>query len=430
MGAATVFLVAACSDPVDPGPPPAFSRTPAAQWSGGSLTLRSPFLVGLTSLPIITAAADTLTLSRVDDSTVTTTLPEGPSGSVTLRLARGTRFDSVASVQRVGFREKRTALPALAGELLVADSGGHPLVYGNTDAPVEWGAPLGRIDLAAAAGQTVTGVRGPSNVVYGLSPSLPVGTFVVRDATDSVKLFRLLPPPAAPVRPVPGVGTSFVRQVAQLSAGMWLFTGSHMSYTRAEADSPNVHRITITAESPWAVFLSPRSDRTTLATTVTGPQPGVPVFDNVTGDTAFSLPLLGTEGAAFSPDGGIIYAVGGADYSADTLVAVDATTGQTLSGKMGLPPGYVGFSIAFTSSGGGRLLVGAATASSLALLVYDATTLTLLGVLPSGDTCGPYPMTGECSYGVVAVDESLHLAYIVVPGSPTPVRSFDLLPNP
>jgi len=301
------------------------------------------------------------------------------------------------------------------------------MVLGNTEGGIQW-TPLGRIDLVLGAGQTLTTVLGPSNVVYGLSPSTPAGTFAVRDSTDSVRLATLLASPPAIVGTVPFVGTGFVRQVAQLSPGIWLFTTSHMSSVRAEADPCCLPRFSTPTESPWAVFLSPRGDRTTLATVVSVVQPGVPVFDNAIGDTAFSLPLLGTEGAAFSPDGSVLYAVGGRDYSADTLVAVDATTGQLLGNKVRLPDGFVSFSLGYSTGGGGSILVAAANASVLSLLVYDAASLTLQGVLDTPDDCGVTPFVGQCSYGIVAVDDVRGVAHIVVPGSPTPAWTFDLLP--
>lgn len=423
---AAFALDIACADSSSPGSPPTVTVSPDAQWSGGTVTLRSDFFIGRNTLPQIIADAATLTPIRADDSTVTFTLPRGPSGRVILGLAHDGRLDSIGSVERIGFREKRSLIPALAGELLVADSADHPMVIGNTDGGVQY-VPLGRIDLVTGVGKTFTSVLGPSNVQYGLSPSTPDGTFAVRDSTDSVRLAHLLVTPPVVVGNVPYVGTDFVRQVAQLSPGIWLFTSAHTSTIRAEADPCCTPRFAIPTESPWAVFLSPRGDRSTLATDrALGGH--VPVFDNLAGDTAFTLPLQSTSGIAFAPDGARLYAVGGY-FSGDTLVDVDATTGQILTPRVALPDGFQSFSIAYCGAGGGRILAAATNDSSvLALLVYDAGTLTLQGVLTTPDDCGTNPFIGQCSYGVVAVDEVRGVAYIVTPGSPTPVWTFDLLP--
>lgn len=427
LAAAALLLVAACSDPTQPFPQASFSVSPATQWSGGVVAVRSVYFVGRTPLPVMLAAGETLSVARVDDSTIAVTMPWMRTGIVSVSVARDGGQDSVAAVQLYGFREKRTTAPGLAGELLVADSSGYPMVLGNTDAPVAQYAPIGRINLVSGAGITLTGVYGPSTVQYGLAPSTPSGAFAVRDSTDSVRLAALLTSPSpALVATVPFVGTGQVRQVTQLSPGLWLFTHSHTSFTQAEADPCCTPRFSTPTESPWAVFLSPRGDRTTLATMVVGG--GVPVFDNTSGDTAFTLRLEATEGAVFSPSGAILYAVGGAINVPDTLLAVDATDGHTLAGKVRLPDGFVSFAIGYSTGGGGRLLVAAANAVVLALLVYDAATLALQGVLVTQESCGAAPTTGPCFAGAVAVDDARHEAHIVVPGSPTPSWTFDLLP--
>lgn len=420
-------LAAACGDPTEP-PLPAFSISPATQWSGGAITVRSHYFVNLSPLPVVTVGAETLAVTRQNDSTLVTTIPRGPSGPVTLSLARGARRDSLAVVQRVGFREKRTLNPGLMGELLPLDSAGHPWVVGNTTTALPQYAPLGRIDLVTGAGQEFTSVRGPSTVSYGLSPSVTPATAVARDTADTLRMYNLLTSPPQPIGgPLFGGQTGYVRHLAQLGAGLWLFTQSHWSFTRGETDTvPN--RVMVQTESPWSVFISPRGDRTTMTVNVvTG---GVPVFDNATGDTAFSLPLKGTEGIAFSPDGATLYVVGGYYYAPDTLIAVDATTGAMLLPKVHLPGGYIAFSLTYAAIGGGRLLVAAANTTTLALLVYDAHTLHLLGVLPSPDNCGQFPMTGDCWYGAVLADGNRQVAYLAIPGNPTPIWTFDLLSAP
>jgi hypothetical protein len=424
---AATLLGVACSDPTQPFPVQSFRVSPAVQWSGGTVLLRSPYFVGRTPLPAIVAAAESLSAVRVDDSTVTVRLPRVPTGVVALSVAHDGRTDSVATVQVFGVRGKRTLTPGLAGELLATDSGDHPVVLGNTDAAVVQRAPIGRIDLVTGLGVTLPGVLGPAAIQYGLAPSTPHGAFAVRDSSDSLRLVTLLTSPPAILSTVPFVGTGQTRQVAQLSPGIWLFTGSHVSSTRAEADTCCVYRYQGPTESPWSVFLSPRGDRSTLAVNVIGGR--VPVFDNATGDTAYTLPLGGTEGIGFSTDGTTLYAVGGAINVPDTLLAVDATDGRVVAGKVRLPEGFLSFGLGYSGHGGGRLLVAAANASVLALLVYDAATLTLQGVLETPDECGVNPTIGLCFYGVVAVDDARSVAHIVIPGSPTPVWTFDLLPQ-
>lgn len=413
-------LAAACSDPTEP-PLPAFAISPATQWSGGTIAVRSHYFVNRTPLPVVTAGTETLAVTRQDDSTLTASLPRGPSGPVTFSLARGTRRDSLASVQRVGFRERRTLAVSLDGELAMLPSAGGPLVLGGVVTGTEVRAPLSRVALRSGATVTFSGLRTPEITFYGLAPSSPSGAFAVRDSTDSLRLYDFTGGSPVFLATVPGVGTGFSRQAARLSSTIWLYTGSHVVRTWLATDSST--RFQGAVESPYGVFLSPRGDRTTLASFATY---GMPVFDNATGDTAFTLSIDETEGAAFSLDGTELYAVGGQYNASDTLVAVDATSGAQLA-RVSLPHGFLGFSVAYSSTAGGRVLVGAANPTTMAVLVYDARTLVLRGVLPVPDNCGAYPTAGPCFFDVVAADDAVGVAYLVQPGQPSFIWTLDLL---
>jgi hypothetical protein len=418
-------ILAACSDPAEPALP-GFSVTPATQWSGGTLTIRSQYFVDYSGTLIIVAGSDTLALlSLTNDSTLVAQLAPGPSGPVTLTLVRGTRRDSLATIERVGFSGKRTVTPALYGELLATDSVGTPFVLGGSFTGTANREPIVRLRVVPGTSQVLT-LRQPSNTQYGLAPSIVPGAFTVRDGTDSIRLATLLVDAPTLVDSMHGFGSGFTRQVSELKDNLWLVTGSHESFTRP--DSAVGAPTFVNTESPWAVFMSPRGDRTTLATVVQIADGGVPVWDNATGTVAYRLPLFSTEAAAFSTNGNTLYVVGALEYGSDTLIAVNATTGALLQPKLKLPNGMHGMGVAYRDGvGGGQLLVGAATASSLALLMYRASTLELLGILPTDDAC-PDMQVGPCFAGVVSVDDLHDRAYIVIPGNPTPIWSFDLLP--
>jgi len=414
-------LATGCSDPAEP-PLPAFSVSPTTQWSGGTITIRSSYFANRSVALLIVAGSDTVAYSTMDDSTATAQLPPGPSGPVTLRLVRGTRRDSLATVQRVGYSVKRTVTPALYGELLATDSAGAPVVLGGTFTGTGNREPVVRLRVVPGTSQILT-LRQPSNTQYGMAPSSIPGAFTVRDANDSIRLVTLLVDTPAIIDSMHGWSTAFTRQVSLLRSGAWLRTQSHYSYVSYDTGGSSA---LVPTESPWAVYMSPRGDRTTLATVVGNA--GVPVWDNATDSVAYRLPFLSTEAAAFSTDGNTLFVVGGYQYGSDSLVAVNATTGASLLPKVKLPDGMHGMGLAYRPSvSGGQLLVGAATTSTLALLVYRASTLELLGILPSGDAC-PDMQTGPCFSGVVSVDDIHDRAYLVIPGTPTPIWTFELLP--
>jgi hypothetical protein len=418
------LLAAGCSDSVHP-PLPSFTIAPANQWSGGTITIRSSYFANRAVTPVIVAAAETLALSPIDDSTARTQLPQGPSEPVAFLLARGKARDSLGTVNRVGFSARRTIQPALYGELLATDSAGDPRVFGGTFTGTFNREPIVRLNVVAGQSRILT-LRQPSNTQYGMAPSVIPGAFTVRDATDSLRLASLLVATPVIVDSMHWAGTGFTRHVSLLQAGSWLMTTSHWSFVRFDTGGTTPNVLT---ESPWAVYMSPRGDRTTLATAVSGTTGnGVPVFDNGTGAVAYVLPLLTTETAAFSPDGATLYAAGGY-FTSDTLVAVNAATGQLLREKVRLPAGFNAMGMAYRQAGDGQLLVGATDSTRLVLLVYRASTLELLGVLPTLDGC-PLMQAGPCFSGVVSVDEAHNAAYIVTPESPTTIWKFDLLSGP
>jgi hypothetical protein len=325
----------------------------------------------------------------------------------------------------VGFSGKRTVTPALYGELLATDSAGVPFVLGGAFTGTADREPIVRLRVVPGTSQQLI-LRQPSNTEYGMAPSIVPGAFTVRDATDSIRLATLLVDAPTIIDSMHGWGTGFTRQVSLLKSGVWLRTQSHYSFVSFDTGGATAN---VATASPWAVYMSPRGDRTTMATVVNGTTtPGVPVWDNATGAVAYNLPLLSSEAAAFTTNGTTLYVVGGFQYGADTLIAVNATTGALLHPKLKLPNGMEGMGVAYRDGvGGGQLLVGAATASSLALLVYRSSTLELLGILTTGDAC-PDMQSGPCFSGVVSVDDLHDRAYIVIPGNPTPIWSFDLLP--
>lgn len=427
------LVATACSDPAEP-PLPGFSVSPATQWSGGGVTVRSSYFSNRTQAPIIVADGDTLPLTAVDDSTVTTLVPQGPSGPVVFALARGTRTDSLGTVARVGYSGSRTVnFPTLDGLLVAADSAGAPEVFGAISTTLTgYRAQVARLKVVPGVSQLLD-LRQPDKMEYGMAPSITPGVFAVRDSTDTLRMARLVDDVPTVTGTVPWVGTGTSRQVSLLSTGIWLLTFSHFTRTRTEADSSII--VEVASESPYRVFLSPRGDRTTLATVVTGVEGGIPVFDNATGTVAYRLSFRDIRAAAFSPDGATMYVAGGQQYSPDSLLAVDAASGTVQVPRLRLPLGLYAMGLAYRPTGD-QLLVGATDTyhpgapTNLYLLVYRASTLELIGTLPSPFECGELMQGERCHSGVVTLDDAHDTAYIVVAGSPNTIVAFDLVSAP
>jgi hypothetical protein len=99
-----------------------------------------------------------------------------------------------------------------------------------------------------------------------------------------------------------------------------------------------------------------------------------------------------------------------------------------------LPDDFLATAIAYRTTDN-QLLVGATSGANsirttLYLLVYRASTLELLGVLPSAYECGEFGAKAECFDGAITVHDAADRAYLVNTGSPIRIMTFDLLGNP
>jgi hypothetical protein len=129
-----------------------------------------------------------------------------------------------------------------------------------------------------------------------------------------------------------------------------------------------------------------------------------------------------------------MYVAGGSQYHPDSLAAVDAATGAVQVGPLKLPDDLVATGTVYRPTDN-QLLVGATSTANgirttLYLLVYRASTLELLGVLPSEYECGEFGGKAECFDGAITVHDAADRAYIVNTGSPARIMTYDLLRNP
>lgn len=419
---ATLALVSACGDATTPRIPPTFSVTPATQWSGGVVTIRSEFLAVRGALPFIVSGSDTVIASRVDDSTATVVLPLGPTGPLVLRARRGGLSDSIGVVLRVGYRSRRDHAPGFYGEVVTSVRAGDPFAIG---AATDFNNSLQIIDLET--GQ-VTGLPDLfAAEYYGISPTFRPDEFVAKDSAGgagTAGVWSLWPTPTL-VAAAPAIAPS-LRHLARLSDSIWLSTSHHYTSSYNSSTATFVFPgAVLSTESPWSIILSPAGDLATMAVSVG--RPGVAVFNSLTGDTAYTLGprFVSSQWAAFSGDGARIYFVGGRLYfGVDSLLSVRASDGAVLA-AVALPTGHPAMSMAADPTRP-LLYIQVFRDSLPSVLVYETGTLSLVGEL-TVPAAGP-PCSVLCFEGAVAVDRARNTLHIVRPGPPAAVLTFDLLP--
>jgi len=408
-------LLAGCSaDLVSGGPsePPVFTLGAEAAWSGGEVTVRSSSFRDLNRLPAIIAAGESLAVTRRDDTTLAVRLPIGPEGPVPLVLRVGGRSRDLGTVNRAGYRSMSFYSPGFDFSMLVqARRNGVPVVLGNGPRGITLFYPtLGRADA-------VTGLRGP-NSYYGIGQSYRGDEFVLRDSTGALGVWELWPTPARR-RDWPASGS---RQATVLSPTTFLHIFSHGTFTE-DTTTPAKLYGPFDTEDCWNVHLSPRGDRTLLRSTASNQ--GVPVIDNLTGDTAYTIPELTTlAGAAFTADGAEFLAAG---YRLRPwLRRVDATTGTILSSAQ-LPDSAPVKNIAIAADG--RFAYVHVTTDCLPrILVYDRVTLALLGDLRVPASVQGLPCDNTSWEGMLVLDNAPDRLFVVWNGEPFPVFQFSVVP--
>ncbi len=406
-----------------PNVPPArfdFAISPDRQWSGGIVTLRSAFFSGRDSLPLVLAGADTARLTRIDDSTVTFTLPVGPSGGVELALVNRQGTEELGAVDRVGQSGRVDLTPAPQVGLVATTRGTNPMFVGAAAGPA--GYEVVEVDPVTATAHLRPGLRTPGGY-YGVGITYRPDRFLLRDSTDTLKVWQLWPTPQ-PVSALPLFRTGHLRLGAQMTDTTWLFSQSHWTNTVGPTSLSF-----LPTEDAWNLFISPRGDRVAMALVGTSLS-GAPVFDALTGDTAFTAPAVGAvQWAEFSADGGVLYLLGAAHYQymlADSIYVLDATNGQRL-GARDLPDSLTALTLARDPTRDLLFVQGYRTCGPR-VVVYQASTLTLLGEMAGGGTiasCNNYTWSG--SMAVDRVRQKLYLLW-VGGAEPAPLWTFDLLP--
>ncbi len=368
-----------------------------------------------------------LAVSRLDDSTVAVTLPEGPTSPVKIFDKDGAKRWEAGEVQRVGMRSRQEA-PGMYGELYpVRNDLNQQGFLGATWIATDPG-DLAFLSPATLLLTTFPGLSYPG-AIYGVGLTPNPSRFIVKDTAGLINEWNIFPTPVLADSLPPAAGSP--RQIARLSDSVWLYTSSHYSYTRkADLSQPYFGA----AESPGSLHLSPRGDRALTSSNGYAGLSGIPVFDNQSGDTAYTIPVSipgqqpSNEYAVFSSGGEYLTVLSGPYGAPNLVIRVDAASGAILASDS-LPAGSVGIALALDGSES-QLLAYALRDKYPVLYVLDAVTLARQGTLSvpevAENECDPAFF--YCWDSAIIVDDAAHIAYIAIPWDITRLYGFDLLP--
>jgi hypothetical protein len=416
-------LLSACSDIGEPAPAPTFLLSPATQWSGGVVYVRSLSFRRAVALPVITAGPDTAKAVLIDDTTLAVTLPEGPSGILDLAATVGTVPFGLGHVQRYGLSSRGNIGVALQAHLLAADL---------PDGPTLLGVPPSKYNLRTVnlrSGQVLE-YDNLFPPFWGATLSDQSGLFTLADSSNQVGLWRLGGQNQATLVAPFDSSKSFFGPwryggpdaVTRISDSVWAVCEGGIDHylTTLVGQTPVIHYQNAEACVRLLVY------RTGAHWALANPS----LIDAATGDVIHDFGgRLGV--AAASADGSLLYAVHPDSVNGDSLLVIDPASFATLK-SAALPAGHRALTLDADPAGDWIYLLATGPDSLLALGVFDPATLTRLGLLPLGERC---PTDIVCGDAAIAVDLNLGRIDIVGPSSfvafPAPVSprwSFDRLP--
>ncbi len=288
------MIVAACQDATSVPAPVSPQLIDVAAWSGGTLRVSSGGLLYNSSLQLL-IAGDTLALTRVDDTTMSATLPDlGGSYAVTLR-SPGSSWP-LGSVSVKGYVQTRTGPPGAGYPL--RQSGGQPVLaqIGPTG--------LEQIDLRTGLVQTLIAGKAAGTCVRGVSPA-GLGA-VIMDTTLGGACSALSAytrgAGIAGIRVDSGPGSSGW-PAAEVTPGYWIRSIKHFIDVWQRQNGTLVPVLqNIQYEQPWQFVISAHR------VIPTGYGNSTPVFSADTPAVAYTLPRR-VGAAQFTSGGDSIFVV-------------------------------------------------------------------------------------------------------------------------
>lgn len=287
-------------------------------WPGGDLVLVSEAFDRYPELPLVLLDSQSLTLSRMNDSTIHARLPDS-SGNYDLTVwMRGVA--RTGTIRIAGYMGRRTG-PQLFGWGLAIEPGAPVVIGGGADSLI-------RLDLRNGHWVSLP-VMHRSQCLLSPGPSFRAGSVVAGGTATSCNVAKSWKvEPGVVIRDSVPSGGNYLR--AELAAGLWLNAGHHAISLKSATQG----FWTIQMEEVERLVLSPGGELAVpLAVNAEAGQVDMPVFSTALRAIAYRVPLRQMQAAAFSSDGDTLFASGSrlvaGEWQART-VAVSAPTGQVL----------------------------------------------------------------------------------------------------
>lgn len=393
-------ILGACNsrDAVTPPPPASsFLITPSAAFAGSTVRIHGADFRSSLSGGAITIGDTDVTLTRVDDTTMSAEVPTTAGGVLTPVLKLDQRQVQLAPFTVFGFAETQTYDQYPWGAVAWPRTG-HAVIMG-----LAFGTDLDFIDLDA---KTITSYPAMSGSLRGGPGATYQDSVFVFSRDGTPETWRVLPVPTR-IAAYPGIDCG-CWEAMQMGPDQWLTASKYTLSTP-------ITKLSIV--EPQANYLSPRHDRAIIAgldayggPTVGTDVPTVPVFAVPSGDVAYQSPLEAVRGVDFSPDGELLVMVGGNTYQGPLrrIVLLQASTGEILADTT---IDRVVYSVAIDPARP-LLYVGIMTAMRPTVLVLDRSTFRVLGEMQAPAFAFGQADLGSFIQGSVIALNSQHGLYL------------------
>lgn len=392
----------------------------AAAWSGGDVALVSTAFIG--ALPRVRLGADTITVRRVDDSTVAASVPSDFAGATTLSVVLGVDSLPLGDVAIYGFTGIADG-PSLSGFVLPIPGAPAPQFYANGAT----GLVRGDARFSTVTTFFPDSVQGP-NCQIGPGPSFDP-SHVVGTPPNGIgcgqPIVWQVTPNLLPLDTIPGIPGQ-TRLIAEIAPGKWLKTFITYAAAIESTDTVPIFRyyVGVGMSEIHQIRISPRGDRAAAVAI----DKDIWVFGVTPFDTVFTVAATYRgSGAAFSASGDTLFVIGLDNLGAALLVAVNATTGAELARlRLATAP----YALALDPVRPWIYVAEMQTCCTVLLEVVDLRTLGRVGLLAPPAGVGDRP-AGEMS---VLPSPSEPAVYVVLdgafypPASVRPVMRFAVKP--
>lgn len=317
--------VSGCTAPVQPELSGPFTVTPAEPWAGGAVTVTGPSFRDGGDGAVLRLGTVSVSLERVDDTSMTAVLPPTLGGSFQPQLEVAGQVVELDPITIAGYAETFEVQPQLLWDVLVWPRDGRANVMGVS---LE-GLTLIQLDTRSV---TTFDSLLDWNLLRGPGVTYQDNVFLLRPRNSAaLESWTLLPTPR---RLAVHADIFSNRQVMRLGPNAWFVSSAHQFSTYTRADSAQPYQETDTrAEETEGVHMSPRGDRATIQ--VDRAWSGLPVYAVPSGDVAYVVTQMQVvEGVAFSRDGALLALVGGIDgilRAPSRVLLLDAGSGDVLA---------------------------------------------------------------------------------------------------